>query len=97
MMASGFMVVATGDSWFVTRALISLRSVLFPPGVAEGELHAGVDAGVAVSEGGAGDVDAVGAEVDGAARADEVVDADAALGVKFQTLASALGPSFCEL
>ena len=42
-------------------------------------MHAGVDAGVAVSERGAGDVDAVGAEVDGAAGTDEVVDADAAL------------------
>ena len=52
---------------------------LFPPGVAEGELQAGIDAGVAVSEGGAGDVNAVGAEVDGAAGVDEVVDADAAL------------------
>jgi len=42
-------------------------------------LHAGIDAGVAVSEGGAGDVDAVGAEVDGAAGMDEVVDSNAAL------------------
>ena len=42
-------------------------------------MHAGVDAGVAISEGCAGDVDAVGAEVDGAARTDEVVDADSAL------------------
>jgi hypothetical protein len=54
--------------------------LLFPPGVAEGELDAGVDAGVAVSEGGAGDVDAVGAEVDGTVRVDKVVDADASLG-----------------
>ncbi|MCU1250946.1 MAG: hypothetical protein JWQ49_3975 [Edaphobacter sp.] len=43
-------------------------------------MHAGIDAWVAVSEGGAGDVDAVGAEVDGAAGTNEVVDADAALG-----------------
>jgi hypothetical protein len=53
--------------------------LLLPPGVAEGELDAGVDARVAVSEGGAGDVDAVSAEVDGAAGAEEVVEADAAL------------------
>jgi hypothetical protein len=52
---------------------------LLPPGVAEGELDAGVDAGVAVAERGAGDVNAVGAEVDGAARAEEVVEADTAL------------------
>src|SRR6266481_294255 len=53
--------------------------ILFPPGVSEGELHAGVDAGVAVSERGAGDMDAVGAEVDGASGTNEVVDANAAL------------------
>jgi hypothetical protein len=43
-------------------------------------LYAGVDARVAVSERGAGDVNGVGAEVDGTARVNEVVDADAALG-----------------
>ena len=40
---------------------------LLPPTVAKGELNAGIDAGVAVSEGGAGDMDAIRAEVDGAA------------------------------
>jgi len=54
-------------------------AMLLPPGIAERELDAGVDAGVAVSEGGAGDVDGVGAEVDGAARPKEVVDTDASL------------------
>jgi hypothetical protein len=53
--------------------------ISFPPGVTEGELDACVDAGVAVSERGAGDVDSVGAEVDGAAGANEVVDANSAL------------------
>jgi hypothetical protein len=63
----------------VRFARCSWLNELLPPGVAEGELNAGVDAGVAVSEGGAGDVDAVGAEVDGAVGAKEVVDADSAL------------------
>ena len=45
-------------------------------------MHAGVDAGVAVSQGCARDVHAVGAEVDGAAGVDEVVDTNAALGGK---------------
>src|SRR5271163_2554579 len=54
--------------------------MLLPPGVSERELDAGVDAGVAVAERGAGDVDGVGAEVDGAAGAEEVVDTDASLG-----------------
>jgi len=53
--------------------------MLLPPGVAEGELNAGVDAGVAVSEGCARDVDGVSTEVDGAAGADEVVSAYATL------------------
>ncbi len=55
---------------------------LFPPGVAERELDAGVDAWVAVSERGAGDVDGVGAEVNGAAGAKEVVNTDSALRCK---------------
>ncbi len=42
-------------------------------------MNAGVDARVSVSEGGAGDVDAVGAEVDGATGTEEVMDSDAAL------------------
>ncbi|WP_433983120.1 hypothetical protein [Tunturiibacter empetritectus] len=42
-------------------------------------------------------MDTVGAEVDGAAGAEEVVEADAALGVKLKTLASAYLPSFWEL
>ncbi len=54
--------------------------MLLPPGVAEGELNAGIDAGVTVSERCAGDVDGVGTEVDGATGADEVVSADAELG-----------------
>lgn len=77
MMASGF--ILSLCNYFVVREVVSR---LFPPGVAESELDAGVDAGVAISERGAGDVDAVGAEVDGAARAEEVVEADAALGGK---------------
>jgi hypothetical protein len=53
--------------------------MLLPPCVAEGELDAGIHAGVAVSKGCAGDVDSVSAEVDGAAGAEEVVNTDAAL------------------
>ncbi len=60
-------------------------------------MYAGVDAGVAVSEGGAGDVNSVGAEVDGAARVDEVVDADAALGGEVPDTGVGVGASFGSL
>src|SRR5260370_846121 len=53
---------------------------LLPPGIAEGELDAGVDAGVLVAKASTGEVDCVGAEVDGAFRADEEVYAYADLG-----------------
>jgi hypothetical protein len=53
--------------------------MLLPPCVAKGKLDAGIDAGVAVSKGCAGDMDCVSAEVDGAAGTEEVVDANAAL------------------
>ena len=53
--------------------------MLLPPGVAEVELDGGVDAGVAIAEGGRRDVDGVGAEIDGALGRDEVVEANAAL------------------
>ena len=52
---------------------------LLPPGVAEGELDAGVDAGVSVAERSAGDVNGVCAEVDGPVRTEKVVNSDATL------------------
>src|SRR5580698_6228529 len=72
MMASGF----------IERRCLDVRmrlERLLPPCIAKGELNAGVDAGVAVSQRGAGDVDGVGAEIERAAWTDEVVDANSAL------------------
>ena len=54
-------------------------SSLLPPGVADVELNAGVDAGVSIAKGGRRDVNGVGAEVDGASGRKEVVKTDPAL------------------
>ena len=60
-------------------------------------MDARIYARVAVAEACTGDMNCVRAEVDRAARVQEVVDSDAALRVKFQTLASALGPSLVSV
>src|SRR6185312_6557825 len=60
-----------------------------PPGVADLELHAGVDARVVIAERGAGDVDSVGREHERVRGAEKVLDADAALRAEVEDAGSA--------
>src|SRR5580765_1732486 len=65
-------------SEFINRCeRVWLRSL--PPGVADRELYACIDAGVLVAERGRGDVNGVGSKIEGAVGFDEVVDAHAEL------------------
>src|ERR1700761_5459194 len=67
--------------------------LLLPPGVTDLELYAGVDAGVAVSKRRAGDMDGVRGEIDGPARFDEVMQAEAELGREVEHA----GPTGCPM
>src|ERR1700722_15615416 len=66
---------------FGTHSIIASGFIAasLPPGISQRELDAGIDSWVSVPETRAGDVHAVGAQVEAAVRTDEVVEAYAAL------------------